>query len=217
MHLALFDLDNTLLGGDSDYLWGRFLVEQGIVDGESYETTNLKFYQDYAQGVLDMEAYLAFQLGILTRHRLAVLERWRGEFMERMIRPIMLPRGRERIERHQREGDTVVIVTATNRFVTAPIAAAFGVEHLLATDLEMVDDVFTGRPLGVPCFQEGKVVRLRQWLKDKPHSLERALFYSDSRNDLPMLEAVSHPVAVDPDPVLYQHALARGWEVISFR
>ncbi|MBF0152230.1 MAG: HAD family hydrolase [Magnetococcales bacterium] len=217
MGLALFDLDNTLLGGDSDYLWGRFLVEEGIVEEEGYEAANKQFYRDYVQGVLDIDAYLKFQLGVLTQHRLETLEQWRDLFMERMIRPIVLPLGRERIQRHKNAGDTVVIITATNQFVTTPIATLLGVPHLLATELEMRDGTFTGCSSGIPCFQQGKVLRLRQWLSDHPHSLHDAWFYSDSRNDLPLLEAVAHPVAVDPDPVLHQHALSKGWEIVSFR
>ncbi|MBF0136978.1 MAG: HAD-IB family hydrolase [Magnetococcus sp. DMHC-1] len=219
MSLALFDLDNTLLGGDSDYLWGRFLVERGLVEEAGFEATNQKFYRDYAQGVLDMDAYLKFQLEFLTRHSRADLERWHTEYMERLIRPIILPLGLARIQRHQQAGDTVVIITATNQFVTAPIAAALGVEHLLATELEIRDGFFTGRPEGIPCFQQGKVLRIREWLTEYPHpqALATAWFYSDSRNDLPLLEAVAHPVAVDPDPVLRAHAQARGWEIVSFR
>ena len=217
MALALFDLDNTLLGGDSDYLWGRFLVEQGIVDGDTYEQQNQYFYEQYKAGTLDIQAFLAFSLRPLAAHPPALLYAWREEFLTRLIDPILLPDARALVERHRQAGDTPVIITATNRFVTAPIAARFEIEHLIATEPEMDGDSYTGRSTGIPCFQGGKVQRLQQWLGEHGASLEGSWFYSDSHNDLPLLEQVAHPVAVDPDDKLAQHARTRAWPVISLR
>jgi HAD superfamily hydrolase (TIGR01490 family) len=215
--LALFDLDNTLLGGDSDYLWGRFLVEQGIVDGDAYEQQNQVFYDQYKAGTLDIQAFLAFSLRPLAAHPPAQLYAWREEFLNRLIDPILLPAARALVERHRHAGDTPVIITATNRFVTAPIAARFGIEHLIATEAEMDGERYTGRSVGVPCFQGGKVERLQQWLDEHGAGLDGSWFYSDSHNDLPLLEQVEHPVAVDPDDRLALHARSRGWSVISLR
>ncbi|HSH28467.1 MAG TPA: HAD family hydrolase [Thiohalobacter sp.] len=217
MGLALFDLDNTLLGGDSDYLWGRFLVENGIVDADLYEQENHRFYQQYQTGTLDIQAFLAFSLRPLAEHPPEQLYRWREAFVSEMIEPIMLPAACDLLERHRSAGDTLVIITATNRFITAPIAERFGVEHLLATEVEQRDGVYTGRSFDIPCFQDGKVRRLEQWLQANDADLERSWFYSDSHNDLPLLERVTHPVAVDPDDTLRRTALARGWPVISLR
>lgn len=217
MSLALFDLDNTLLGGDSDYLWGRFLVEQGIVDGVNYERENLRFYKEYVAGTLDIYEFLRFQLRPLTQYDIDILHRWREQYLARMIDPIILPAARALLEEHRREGDTLVIITATNRFITGPIAERLGVAHLLATEPEMENGRYTGRVTGTPCFREGKVVQLRHWLEQQEETLEGSWFYSDSHNDLPLLEMVSHPVAVDPDKTLALHAEKAGWRIISLR
>ncbi|WJW75145.1 HAD family hydrolase [Thiohalobacter sp. IOR34] len=217
MTLALFDLDNTLLAGDSDYLWGHFLVEQGIVDGDEYERENQRFYDQYKAGTLDIDEFLAFSLQPLAAHEPRQLHAWRETFLHTLIDPIILPAGRELLERHRQAGDTPVIITATNRFVTAPIAERLGVEHLLATEVEMRDGRYTGRSCGIPCFQEGKVRRLEAWLAEQGETLDGSWFYSDSHNDLPLLERVSRPVAVDPDESLRHTALERGWPVISLR
>ena len=217
MGLALFDLDNTLLSDDSDYLWGCFLVERGLVDAATYERENQRFFQDYREGCLDIQAYLRFQLGFLARHDLATLHTWRAAFVEERIRPIIAPGTPDLLATHRARGDTLVIITATNRFVTAPIAERLGVSHLLATEAEMRDGRYTGNPLGTPCFREGKVERLDAWLRQRGEGLEGSSFYSDSHNDLPLLERVERPVAVDPDPRLREHAQRRGWPVISLR
>ncbi len=217
MNLAMFDLDNTLLGGDSDYLWGEFLVENGIVDGEVYERENQRFYAAYKAGTLDIYQFLEFALHPLATHDPAILYAWRERFVEEKIRPIMLPKAAELLQRHREAGDTLLIVTATNRFVTQPIAEAFGVPHLLATEAEMKNGRYTGRTFGIPCFQHGKVQRLEYWLEATGHSLEGSWFYSDSLNDLPLLSRVTHPVAVDPDETLANHAQQQGWQVISLR
>lgn len=217
MALALFDLDNTLLGGDSDYLWGRFLVEQGIVDGDAYEQQNQQFYDQYKAGTLDIQAFLAFSLRPLAEHSPAKLQAWREQFLTSLIDPIVLPEALALVERHRSQGDTLVIITATNRFVTAPIAARFGITHLIATEVEMDGERYTGRSTGIPCFQHGKVERLELWLQENTVDLSSSWFYSDSHNDLPLLEQVSNPVAVDPDDKLAQAARARGWPLISLR
>lgn len=217
MALALFDLDNTLLGGDSDYLWGRFLVEQGIVDGASYERENRAYYEQYKAGTLNIQEFLAFSLRPLSEHPPHRLHAWREQFIARLIDPIILPDARALVAHHRAQGHTPVIITATNRFVTAPIAARFGIEHLIATEVEMNGERYTGRSIGIPCFRMGKVERLRQWLSEHDTDLTGSWFYSDSHNDLPLLEQVTHPVAVDPDDLLAQHARARAWPIMSLR
>lgn len=217
MALALFDLDNTLLAGDSDHAWGEFLCRRGLVDAETYRARNDAFYQDYLDGCLDVQAYQDFCQELLGRSDMAQLEAWHREFMAECIEPIILAKGEALIRRHQEAGDRVVIITATNRFITAPIAARLGVDTLLATECGMENGRYTGRSVDVPCFQDGKVVRLERWLAENGVSLEGSWFYSDSRNDLPLLSRVSNPVAVDPDPILRAEAEARGWPVISLR
>jgi HAD superfamily hydrolase (TIGR01490 family) len=215
--LALFDLDNTLLGGDSDYLWGQFLIETGVVDREHYEAENQRFYDQYKAGVLDIYAFLQFQLRPLAEYDLSTLLRWRDRFLHEKIIPIILPVAVQLIDRHKERGDTPVIVTATNRFITGPIAELFGVEHLLATEPEVRNGRYTGGIDGIPCFRDGKVRRLEVWLEQRRLSLEESWFYTDSHNDLPLLARVAHPVAVDPDDILYRHARREGWQVISLR
>lgn len=217
MRLALFDLDNTLLAGDSDHAWGEFLCQRGIVDAETYRARNDAFYQDYLAGELDVLAYQNFCQELLGRSEIAQLQQWQAEFMRDHIEPIVLVKGEALVRQHHEAGDRVVIITATNRFITGPIAARLGVDTLLATECEMFDGRYTGRLTDVPCFQEGKVTRIERWLAESGQSLEGAYFYSDSRNDLPLLERVSHPVAVDPDATLRQIAEQRGWDIISLR
>ena len=217
MALALFDLDNTLLGGDSDYLWGRFLVEEGLVDGERYERENQRFYAQYHAGTLDIHEFLRFALQPLANHDTATLYAWRARYLQEKITPILLPAARALVEKHRGQGDTLLIITATNRFVTEPIAALFGIENLLATDPEMVDGRYTGNVSGVPCYREGKVQRLEMWLKEHSMDHGESWFYSDSHNDIPLLETVTHPVAVDPDETLREYAENKGWPVISLR
>lgn len=217
MPLAIFDLDNTLLNGDSDYLWGRFLAEQGIVDGDWYERENDRFYQEYKEGTLDIHEFLRFSLKPLSQHSPEQLHQWHQAFMREKIEPILLPAAQILIDKHRAAGDTLMIITATNAFVTAPIAAAFGIEHLIATDPEMVGGRYTGEVAGTPCFQEGKVTRLKQWLEQHRQNLAGSSFYSDSHNDLPLLRQVEHPIAVDPDETLAQHARKHGWPIITLR
>lgn len=217
MRLALFDLDNTLLAGDSDHAWGEFLCRHGLVDAVSYKARNDAFYQDYLAGKLDVLAYQNFCQELLGRTDMAQLQAWHQQFMTEFIEPIVLAKGEELVRQHQEAGDCVAIITATNRFITGPIAARLGVNTLLATECEVQDGRYTGRLTDIPCFQEGKVLRIERWLEETGHSLEGAYFYSDSRNDLPLLERVTHPVAVDPDPILRGIAEERGWQILSLR
>jgi len=215
--LAIFDLDNTLLAGDSDYLWGHFLAQRGIVDSEEYEKENLRFYEEYKAGTLDILEFLAFSLKPLAEQTPETLAALHRDFMQTVIIPIIPPASRKLLQLHRNRGDELLIITATNRFVTAPIAEELGVPYLLATDAEMENGRYTGRVAGIPCFREGKVQRLHDWLQHTGHNLARSWFYSDSHNDLPLLEMVSHPVAVDPDETLADHASMKGWPVLSLR
>ena len=218
--LTLFDLDNTLLGGDSDYGWAQFLIEQGAVDAEDYERRNGEFFADYKAGRLDIHAFLEFQLRPLADNDPATLFAWRERFIAEKILPMLLPAGRKLVDERLAAGDLIAIVTATNSFITRPIAALYGVTHLVATEPELVGGRFTGRPSGEPCFQAGKLACLRTWLAGLNRKLPdfaESWFYSDSHNDLPLLLAVTHPVAIDPDPVLAAEALSRGWPITSWR
>ncbi len=217
MSLALFDLDNTLIGGDSDHLWGSFLVDRGVVDGALYARENDRFLRAYEAGELDIHEFLAFALKPLADNEPETLRRWREEFVGSGIHPIVLPAARSLVEWHRRRGDTLMIITATNRFVTEPIAALFDIPHLLATEPEWRNGRFTGRCDGTPTFREGKILALEQWLAERGEQLAEASFYSDSRNDLPLLERVSHPVAVDADPALEAVARERGWPRLTLR
>lgn len=220
MNLALFDLDNTLLAGDSDFEWAQFLIEQKALDRELHETRNLEFYEQYKNGTLNIHEFLNFQLKPLSRHPRSQLDAWHREFMTQKILPIIAPGARQLIEKHQIDGDLCVIITATNRFVTAPIAQALGIDHLIATEPEQKNGEFTGEVSDIPCFREGKITRLESWL-DKRNltwlSFLQSWFYSDSLNDLPLLAKVTHPVAVDPDPTLKLHAQENAWRIISLR
>lgn len=217
MALAIFDLDNTLIAGDSDHLWGDFLVEEGIVDGVHYKATNDRFYSDYVNGRLDIHAYLRFALKVLADHSVEMLYALRERFLAEKIEPILLPRAFTLLDEHRQRGDTLLIITATNDFVTMPIARRLGITSLLATRAAMRGGRYTGDVAGLPCYREGKVVRLQEWLEETGHTLDGSSFYSDSHNDLPLLETVARAVAVDPDPVLEQAARERGWPITSLR
>ena len=206
MSLAIFDLDNTLLSIDSDHAWGEFLVEQGAVDPVAYREANERFLADYNAGTLDMMAFLALALKPLADNSPEQLAAWHQQFMISKIEPNILPKAEELLARHRTKGDTLLIITATNRFITGPIAERLGVDDLIAVDPEMVDGRYTGRVAGVPSYREGKVTRLEAWLEGQECTLDDAWFYSDSHNDLPLLEVVDNPVAVDPDDTLRQVA-----------
>jgi HAD superfamily hydrolase (TIGR01490 family) len=220
VNLGLFDLDNTLLSGDSDYEWGQFLVDRGVLARGEYEAQNAAFFEQYKAGTLDIHEYLGFALRPLAAHTPQDLARWHAEFMRSRILPMITAPARALVRRHLEADELCAVVTATNSFVTAPIAREFGVPHLVATEPESRDGRFTGRLAGTPCFREGKIRRVDEWLAGMGRRLEDfadSHFYSDSHNDLPLLERVRRPVAVDPDPRLAAEAARRGWRVISLR
>lgn len=217
MRLAIFDLDNTLLGGDSDHAWGEFLCRIGAVDESAYQAANDRFYRQYQQGTLNINEFLTFALRPLSQHSLTQLEQWHQQFMQECIEPLMLPAAQDLIEQHRAQGDLPMIITATNAFVTRPIATRLGIDILLATEPELLDGRYTGRLQGTPCFQEGKVTRLQHWLEETGHTLSGSYFYSDSRNDLPLLEQVDHPIAVNPDETLASIARERNWPILDLR
>ena len=217
MSLAIFDLDNTLIGGDSDFLWGEFLGEEGVVDANAYRKKNEYFYQQYDLGVLDIYAWLDFCLEPLSRYSMAELEAFHHQFMMQKIEPIMLDKAQKCIDRHKERGDTVLIMTASNSFVTAPIAKKYGINQMLATEPEIKAGRYTGGVSGIPCFQAGKIDKLLPWLQKNEESLTGSTFYSDSHNDLPLLELVDNPVAVNADKILTKIAQKKGWEILNWR
>ena len=217
MTLAIFDLDNTLLHGDSDHAWGEFIADLGIVDGKSYREKNDAFYDDYCRGALDIFAYQRFVLQPLAGLSMAELARWHEQFMREKIEPIILPKAQALIDSHRAQSHTLMIITATNSFITAPIAKRFGIDTLIATTPEQKDGVYTGDIVGVPCYREGKVERLNVWLAENEATLDGSYFYSDSHNDLPLLQRVDNPVAVDADDTLRKYAEENRWPVLSLR
>ena len=217
MSLAIFDLDHTLLDGDSDYLWGEYMVEHGIVDAEQYKSRNEEFFQQYQAGTLDNDVYLEFALEPLTRHSISDLHAWRADFINSWIKPIIFRGAADLLQKHRDSGDTLLIISATHLFVTEPVAELLGVDHLLSTEPEIVNNRYTGRFIGTPTFREGKVTVLKQWMEDHRVSLEGSHFYSDSINDLALLESVERAVTVEPDDKLKAVAEARGWPIISLR
>lgn len=215
--LAIFDLDNTLLNGDSDHAWGEFLVARDLVDGEAFRQANDRFYQQYQDGGLDINAYLRFALAPLTRYTLDELSKLHRDFMAQFIAPMRQTRADALIQKHRSAGDHCMIMTATNTFITRPIAQALGIPDIIGSEAEIVDGRYTGEPAGTPCFQEGKVTLLKERVAKQGLSLEGSTFYSDSHNDLPLLRLVDKPVAVDPDDRLRAEAERLGWPVISLR
>ena len=221
--LALFDLDNTLLAGDSDHGWAQFLIDIGVLDGPSYEARNDAFFAQYKTGTLDIYEFLEFQLAPLARHPRAQLDAWHAQFMREKILPMITRAARTLVARHLAEGSLCAVVTATNDFVTAPIAREFGIPHLVATRAALSskgDGAYTGKPDGLPCFREAKLTRVDEWLAGlgrRWQDFGQSHFYSDSHNDLPLLERVSHPVVVDGDAALRAIAAARGWPQLRLR
>tara|TARA_Y100000389_G_scaffold3515_1_gene3422 strand:- start:1240 stop:1896 length:657 start_codon:yes stop_codon:yes gene_type:complete len=218
MPLAIFDLDNTLIGGDSDYLWGEFLCDEGIItDRESFQKMNDYFYHQYEIGELDIYAWAEFSFKVLSEHSFDKLNQLRKDFMETKIRPIFLEKAQNCIDNHKKNGDSVLVITASNTFVTKPIVEMYGIEHLLATEPEFVSGRFTGKVSGIPCFQSGKIDNLMPWLEKNNENLIGSYFYSDSHNDLPLLELVDNPVAINGDPILMAAANENGWKNLDWR
>jgi len=220
LDLVLFDLDNTLLDGDSDFAWAQFLIAKGVLDRELQEARNIAFYEQYKAGTLDIFAFLDFQLAPLARHPRTQLDAWHREFMAESIAPMITDRARALAHEHLMRGALTAVVTATNSFVTGPIVREFGIAHLIATVPAQEHGAFTGKPRGMPAFKAGKIERVEGWLESLGlyfGSFERTWFFSDSHNDLPLMNRVSDPVAVDPDETLRAHALAHSWPVISLR
>lgn len=220
MNLALFDLDNTILAGDSDYNWSRFLIQEGYLDGAIHAEKNEKFYADYKAGTLDIYAFVEFQFKPLARNPRNILNQLLKKYVEEVIKPMITEKAYALVRKHREEGDLLIVITATNSFITKPIAALFGIENLIGTDPEEKEGEFTGKVSGLPSFKEGKVTRLEAWLKNKNLSLadfKKSYFYSDSHNDLPLMQKVTHPVAVDSDDILTEYANSKGWPKISLR
>lgn len=217
MTLAIFDLDNTLLNGDSDHAWGEFLVAKGIVDANVYKQANDRFFEQYNNGGLNIHDYLEFALQPLANNDKAQLDSWHEEFMLEYIQPMLQQKAADLLQKHRDKGHFLLIITATNLFVTGPIATLLGVDAILASEAEFKDGQYTGKVNGTPCFQEGKVERLNAWLKDQHHDLQGSYFYSDSHNDLPLLKMVDFPVVVDADESLSAYAKQHDWPHISLR
>jgi HAD superfamily hydrolase (TIGR01490 family) len=217
MALAIFDLDHTLLNGDSDYLWGEYMVANQIVDKAEFQIENKAFLRDYQRGQLDNDKYLHFALKPLTQHPVENLYNWRRDYVENWIKPIIALGTEELLTQHRNRGDTLVIISATNLFITEPIAKLLNIPHILSTEPEIIDNRYTGNYLGTPTYKEGKVVALNTWLKDSQYSLDDSYFYSDSINDLPLLEQVATPVAVNPDDDLRNIAEDRKWTILDLR
>jgi HAD superfamily hydrolase (TIGR01490 family) len=217
MKLAIFDLDNTLISGDSDYLWGEFLCEHDYIDVENHRQDHQRYYDDYKAGKLDIIEFLEFQLKPLAENDLETLCKWRNNYLEEKIKPVILDKAISLIDDHRQQGHELLIITATNRFLTEPIVSLFGIDELIASEAEMVDGGYTGKPIGVPSYAVGKVVRLNEWLHKQNKTLDESWFYSDSHNDIPLLKYVDHPITVDPDEILKEEAEKEGWSIISLR
>jgi len=217
MALTIFDLDETLIAADSDHEWGQFVVDKGLVDAQKHKKKNDDFYEQYKAGQLDINEYLQFSCSVLTQYSIEDLHRFRSEFVEQRILPIILDKAQDLVKKHRELGDTLLVITSTIEFVTRPIVDEFGIDILIAPDPEIVSNRYTGRIVGVPSFAGGKVTRLEQWLANRQDSLEGSSFYSDSHNDLPLLRLVDNPVAVDPDPILREKAEENQWPIISLR
>ena len=217
MRLAIFDIDNTLIAGDSDLLWGEFLCERNYVDSNVYKAEHEKYYKDYLSGKLDINNFLKFQLKVLGENDLNLLKKWRKDFFEEKIRPVILPKAHQLIDKHRNQNPALLIITATNRFIVEPIASEFKIENIIACEPEIYNEQFTGKFTGTPSYAEGKVERFNDWLKTIGRRLEESWFYSDSHNDIPLMKEVNHPVAVDPDEFLKDEAEKMNWPIISLR
>ena len=217
MPVTIFDLDETLIAGDSDHKWGQFLVDRRLVNTKKFKEINDRFYKQYKEGALNIDEYLNFSCSPLTQYSIEELHAFRSEFVAERITPIILKEAQNLVEEHRQQGDTLLVITATIEFITRPIVDEFGIDNLIAPEPEIVFDRYTGRTLGVPSFGEGKVTRLHQWLKSREISMDGSYFYSDSHNDLPLLRLVDNPVAVDPDQILKEEAEKKNWPIITLR
>lgn len=217
MKLAIFDLDNTLIGGDSDCLWGEFLTEKGYIDSDAYKKGHERFYGQYTEGTMDIYEFLQFQLKVLADNDMQTLNAWRENYIEEKIKPIVLLKAVEIVEDHRQKGHELLIVTATNRFITEPIAKEYNIKELIACEPEIVNGEYTGKVVGTPSFADGKVTRLHEWLENREEKVEESWFYSDSHNDIPLLKEVDHAIAVDADEKLIKEAKKQNWPVISLR
>ena len=220
MNLAIFDLDNTLLDGDSDYNWGLFLAREGLVDKESHQASNKKFYADYNAGKLDIYEFTEFQFKFFKNNPRRLLDKLLARYIEEVAEVMITKKARNLVEEHRDNGDKLLIITATNSYITRPIGNLLGIDDLIGTDLEEVAGEFTGKVKGIPSFKEGKIDRLKLWLEQKDltfESFERTFFYSDSQNDLPLLRIVSNPVAANPDQILEKEAFKNKWPIIFLR
>ena len=217
MNLIIFDLDETLINVDSDVEWGRYLIDKNLVDSHEWESKNEEFYSQYKNGQLDIKEYLKFSCEPLKKTNLGLLKRHRDAFINERIKPSILKKGQQLIEKHRSEGDEILIITATIEFITKPIVSLMGIEHIIAPIPEFSNGAYTGKTVGTPSFREGKLLCLHQWLKENNKAFDRITFYSDSHNDIPLLSAVTKPIAVDPDPILLRESKKRNWDVISLR
>ena len=220
MKLVLFDLDHTLLNGDTQSEWGGYLADRGIIDLAAYQEEMAVFDETYRRGALDIRALVEFQVKILKPYPLPTLHAWREEFVQERIRPLLVEAGWKAITEHKKQGDELILITATNEFLTTPIAEHLGIKHLIASQEEYdAQGNLTGHLCGIPSYREGKVTRLHQWLKEQGRSrgdYNKILFYSDSHNDLPLLSLVNEPIIVTPDPQLREHALKNNWKIVDF-
>jgi HAD superfamily hydrolase (TIGR01490 family) len=214
MNLAIFDLDNTLLDGDSDYNWGLYLVKKGYLDEGEYKEQNQKFFEEYQAGKLDIFAFAEFQFQFLKNNSRKFLNKVRSDYIDQIIKPMILKKAVDLVNQHKEAGDSLLIITATNSFITKPIGELFGIDELIGTDPEEYLGEFTGKVRGTPSFKEGKVTRLFDWLDDKNKKLtdfEKTFFYSDSHNDTALLEVVTNPVVVNGDKILLEKAQEKNW------
>ena len=220
MNLAIFDLDNTLLDGDSDYNWGLYLVKKGYLDEGEYKEQNQKFFEEYQVGKLDIFAFAEFQFRFLKNNTRKFLNDVRSDYINEIIKPMILKKAVDLVNQHKEAGDKLLIITATNSFITKPIGELFGIDELIGTDPEENEGEFTGKVKGTPSFKEGKVTRLFDWLDEKNLKLadfEKTFFYSDSHNDLALLEVVTNPVVVNGDKILLEKAHEKNWHKLNLK
>jgi len=220
MNLAIFDLDNTLLDGDSDYNWGLYLVKKGYLDEGEYKEQNQKFFEEYQVGKLDIFAFTEFQFQFLKNNTRKFLNDVRSDYINEIIKPMILKKAVDLVNQHKKAGDRLLIITATNSFITKPIGELFGIHELIGTDPEENEGEFTGKVKGTPSFKEGKVTRLFDWLDEKNLKLadfEKTFFYSDSHNDLALLEVVTNPVVVNGDKILLKKAQEKNWPTLKLK